>query len=70
MLTANPDLMHPCIAIPNPRPTQKSGFRMVTLDLEHDRSIADLAAQDGISLCITYRWLTRYRSGEPASPAN
>ena len=38
--------------------------------LEQGRSLSELAAEDGISLRCTYRWLARYRSGGVASLAD
>ena len=55
---------------PNARLTQRGRLRLVTQHLEHGRSLAELAAENGISLRCAYRWLARYRSGGPASLAD
>ena len=55
---------------PNARLTQKGRLRLVTQHLEHGRSLAELAAENGISLRCAYRWLARYRSGGAASLAD
>jgi transposase len=52
---------------PNARLTQKGRLRFVNQPLEHGRSLAELAAEKGISLRCAYRWLARYRSGGPSS---
>jgi len=52
---------------PNARLTQKGRLRLVTQHLEHGRSLKKLAAENGISLRCTYRWLARYRSGGASS---
>ena len=55
---------------PNARLTQKGRLRLVTQRLDHGRSLAELAAENGISLRCVYRWLARYRSGGAASLAD
>ena len=55
---------------PNARLTQKGRLRLVTQRLDHGRSLAELAAENGISLRCVYRWLARYRSGGVASLAD
>jgi transposase InsO family protein len=50
--------------------TQKGRLRLVTQHLEYGRDLAGLAAENGISLRCSYRWLARYRSGDPASLAD
>ena len=55
---------------PNARLTQKGRLRLVTQHLDHGRSLAELAAENGISLRCAYRWLARYRSVGPASLAD
>ena len=55
---------------PNARLTQKDRLRLVTQRLDHGRSLAELAAENGISLRCVYRWLARYRSGGAASLAD
>jgi transposase len=50
---------------PNARLTQRGRLRLVTQHLDHGRSLAELAAENGISLRCAYRWLARYRSGGP-----
>jgi transposase len=55
---------------PNARLTQKGRLRLVTQHLEHGRSLAALAAENGISLRCAYRWLARFRSGGAASLAD
>jgi transposase len=55
---------------PNARLTQKGRLRLVTQHLEHGRSLAELAAENSISLRCAYRWLARYRSGGAASLAD
>ncbi len=52
------------------RLTQKGGLRLVTQHLEHGLSLAELAAENGISLHCAYRSLARYRSGGAASLAD
>ena len=54
---------------PNARLTHRGRLRLVTQHLEHGRSLAELAAENGISLRCAYRLLARYRSGGPASLA-
>jgi len=55
---------------PNARLTQRGRHRLVIQHLEHGRSLAELAAENGISLRCAYRWLARYRSGGVASLAD
>ena len=55
---------------PNARLKQKAVIRLVNQHLEHGRSLAELAAENGIRLRCAHRWLARYRSGSPASLAN
>ncbi len=55
---------------PNARLTQKGRLRLVSQHLEHGRSLAELAAENGINLRCAYRWLARYRSGAAASLAD
>jgi transposase InsO family protein len=55
---------------PNARLTQKGRPRLVTQHLDHGRSLAELAAENGISLRCAYRWLARYRLGGVASLAD
>ena len=63
---------------PNARLPQRGRLRLVTQHLEHGRSLAELAAENGYcfaeaggySVRCAYRWLARYRSGSPASLAN
>ncbi len=52
------------------RLTQRGRHRLVIQHLEQGRSPAGLAAENGISLRCTYRWLTRYRAGGAASLAD
>jgi hypothetical protein len=54
----------------NARLTQKGRLRLVTQHLEDGRSLAEPAAENGISLRCAYRWLARYRSGGPTSLAD
>ncbi len=42
----------------------------MTKHLEHGRSLAEFAAENGTSLLCAYRQLARYRSGGPASLAD
>ena len=42
----------------------------MTQHLEHGRSLAELAAESGISLRCAYRWLAHYRSGGPTCLAD
>ena len=44
---------------PNARLTQRGRLRLVIQHLEHGRSLAELAAENGISLRCAYRWLAR-----------
>lgn len=46
------------------------GLRLVTQHLDQGRSLAELAAENAISLRCAYRWLARYRSGGTASLAD
>lgn len=55
---------------PNARLTQRGRLRLVNQHLEHGRSLAELAAENGISLRCAYRWLARFRQGGPASLAD
>ena len=55
---------------PNARLTQRGRLRLVTQHLEHGRSLAELAAENGISLRCAYRWLARYRQGGPTALAD
>ena len=55
---------------PNARLTQRGRLRLVIQHLEHGRSLAELAAENGISLRCAYRWLARFRQGGPASLAD
>jgi len=55
---------------PNARLTQTGRLRLVTQHLELGRSLTELAGESGISLRCAYRWLARYRSGGPTSPAD
>jgi transposase InsO family protein len=55
---------------PNARLTQKGRLRLMTQHLDHGRSLAELAAENGISLRCAYRWLVRYRLGGVASLAD
>ena len=55
---------------PNARLTQKSRLRLVYQHLQDRRSLAELAAEAGISLCCAYKWLARHRSGGAASLAD
>ena len=54
----------------NARLTQKGRLRLVSQHLNDHRPLAELAAEAGISLRCAYKWLARYRSGGPASPAD
>jgi len=55
---------------PNACLTQKGSLRLATQHLEHERSLSELAAENGISLRCACRWLARYRSGGPTSLAD
>ena len=55
---------------PNARLTQKSRLRLINQHLQDRRPLAELAAEAGISLRCTYKWLARYRSGGAASLAD
>jgi hypothetical protein len=44
---------------PNARLTQRGRLRLVIQQLEHGRSLAELTAENGISLRCAYRWLAR-----------
>ena len=63
---------------PNARLTQRGRHRLVIQHLEHGRTLAALAAENGYcfaevcgySLRCAYRWLARYRVGGPASLAD
>jgi len=55
---------------PNARLTQTGRRRLVTQHLEQGRSLKELAGANGISLRCAYRWLARYRSGNPSSLAD
>jgi len=54
---------------PNARLTRRGRHRLVIQHLEHVRSLslAELAAESGVSLRCSYCWLVRYRSGGTAS---
>jgi len=54
----------------NARLTQRGPLRLVSQHLNHHRSLAELAAEAGISLRCAYKWLARYRSGGVASLAD
>lgn len=54
----------------NARLTQRGRLRLVSQHLNHHRSLAELAAEAGISLRCAYKWLARYRSGGVASLAD
>jgi transposase InsO family protein len=51
----------------NARLTQRGRLRLVSQHLNHHRSLAELAAEAGISLRCAYKWLARYRSGGAAA---
>jgi len=53
----------------NARLTKKGRLRLVTQHLVHGRSLKKPAAENGISLRCTHRWLARYRSCGPSSLA-
>ncbi len=55
---------------PNARLTQKGRLRLVSQHLEHGHRLAELAAENGISMRCAYRWQARYRSSGPASLAD
>lgn len=52
---------------PNARLTQRGRLRLVIQHMEGGRNLAELAAENGISLRCTYRWLARYRPGGPTA---
>lgn len=52
---------------PHARLTQKSRLRRETQHLDYGRGLAELAAENGISLRCAHRWLARYRSGGATS---
>ncbi len=54
----------------NARLTQRGRLRLDSQRLNHHRSLAELAAEAGISLRCAYKWLARYRSGGVASLAD
>jgi transposase len=43
---------------------------LVSQHLNHHRSLAELAAEAGISLRCAYKWLARYRTGGAAALAD
>ena len=51
----------------NARLTQRGRLRLVSQHLNHHRSLAELAAEAGISLRCAYKWLARYHSGGAAA---
>ena len=51
----------------NARLTQRGRLRLVSQHPNHHRSLAELAAEAGISLRCAYKWLARYRSGGAAA---
>ena len=51
----------------NARLTQRGRLRLVSQHLNQHRSLAELAAEAGISLRCAYKWLARYRSGGAAA---
>ena len=55
---------------PNARLTPLSRERLLRRHMDHGESLADLAAQAGISLRTAYKWLSRYRSGGHTSLAD
>ena len=59
--------MHPHA---NARLTQRGRLRLVSQHLNHHRSLAELAAENGISLRCAYQLLARYRSGGHAALAD
>jgi hypothetical protein len=48
---------------PNARLTQRGRLSLLNQYLENGRSLAELAAEIGISLRCAYRWLARFRQG-------
>jgi len=54
----------------NARLKQKGQLRLVSQHLNDHRSLAELAAEAGISLRCGYKWLASYRSGGPAGLAD
>jgi len=44
---------------PNARLTKRGRGRLVSQHLEHGRSLAELAAENGISVRCAYRWQAR-----------
>jgi hypothetical protein len=52
---------------PNACLTQKGRLRLMSKRLEHGRSLAEHADENGISLRGAYRWLAHHGSGGPAS---
>ena len=54
----------------NARLTQKGRLRLIFQHLNDHRHLAELAAEEGISLRCAYKWLARYRSGGPTSLAD
>ncbi len=50
--------------------TEEDRLPLVNQHLEHGRSLAEVAAKNGISLRCAYRWLVRHRSGGAASLAD
>jgi len=55
---------------PNARLTQWGRSSLSNQHLEHGRTLAELAAENEISVRCAYRWLARYRSGGAASLAD
>jgi transposase len=54
----------------NARLTQRGRLRLVSQHLNHHCSLAQLAAEAGISLRCAYKWLARYRTGGAAALAD
>jgi hypothetical protein len=54
----------------NPRLTQRVRLLLVSQHLNQHRSLAELAAEAGISLRCACKWLARYRSGGAAALAD
>ena len=53
----------------NARLTQKGRLRLIFQHLNDHRSLAELAAEAGISLRFAYKWLARFRSDGSAALA-
>jgi len=53
---------------PNARLTAVSRERLVRRHIKDAEPLGDLAAQAGIRLRTSYKWLARYRSDGPALP--